>query len=112
MIGIGLLTTILLAGCGAATFENFSLIGSAKDVKDSTIGKNIQKIYMTDGKLEDVCSEQANLITAANWKVSDEMRKESTYHTATYTDGQAYLTLMCSQQENNAGIKVTLTLQK
>lgn len=110
---LALLAAMILSACGTATFENFNLLGSATDVQDRTIGKNTQKVYMTAGELDKVCDEQATLITSAGWKASEEMRREDTYKTGSFSNDQsANLTLMCSEQEDNAGIKVTLTLQK
>jgi hypothetical protein len=107
-----LLGVIFLAGCGSATFDNFNLIGSAKDVEKSTIGKNDRVVYMADGGLNEICGSQAKLITDASWTASEELRSETTYKTGTFTKDQSTLTLMCSEQEENTGIKVTITLQK
>jgi|GEM_PF-3083118 len=108
-----ILAVILISGCASgATIGNVGVPGSAKNVEQSTIGKNDRLVYMSDGELAAVCDTQAQIITGAGLKASEEMRDETTYRTATYSDGNTYLTLMCSQQEENAGIKVTLTLQK
>lgn len=109
----GISAILFLVGCGGGgTFENIKLIGSAKDAEQSTIGNNPRMVYMSSGSIDEVCDAQANLITEANWKATEEPRKESTYKTSSYSDGKSNLVLMCSEQEGNAGIKVTLTLQK
>jgi hypothetical protein len=106
-------TVMFLAGCsGEGSFQNFKLIGSAKDAKESTIGKNLRMVYQSSGTVDEVCDAQAKLITDANWKISSEPRRESTYKTATYTDDTSYLTLMCSEQDGTTDLKVTLTLEK
>lgn len=66
---------------------------------------------MADRTLSEVCNEQGKLITDAGYSSSEDLRDETTYLTGTYSDGTATLTLMCSEQEENAGIKVTMTLQ-
>lgn len=104
------LAALFLAACAAATFDNFNLIGSATGIEERTIGKNTQKVYMAAGDVDKVCDEQAGLITSAGWTASEEMRREDTYKTGTFSREDSTLTLMCSAQEN-AGTKVTLTLQ-
>jgi len=109
----GLFALVLLAGCsGGGSFENIKLIGSASGAEQSTIGKNLRMVYMASGKLAEVCDAQAKLVTEAGYTESEAMRDETTYKTATYTTEKNTLTLMCSEQEENAGIKVTLTLNK
>ncbi len=108
---IGLLSIMLLAACSSPTFGNFSLIGGAGDSEQSTIGGNDRMVYMASGTVNEVCDAQATLITGAGWTITEEPRTEDTYKTSSYTDGTANLTLMCSEQEENAGIKVTLTMQ-
>jgi len=108
-----LFTIMFLAGCsGGGSFENIKLIGSANGAEQSTIGKNLRMVYMSTGTLAEVCDAQAKLVTEAGYTVSEEMRDETTYKTGTYTTDKNTLTLMCSQQEGNAGIKVTMTLNK
>ncbi len=108
---IGLMSVILLAACTSQTFGNFNLIGGAKDAEQSTIGANDRMVYMASGTVDEVCDAQAGLITGAGWTVTEEPRTEDTYKTSAYTDGTASLTLMCGEQEENGGIKVTLTMQ-
>lgn len=108
-----LFTVLFLTGCsGGGSFEGINLIGSAKDAEQSTIGKNLRMVYMSSGTLAEVCDAQAKLVTDAGYKASEELRDETTYKTGTFTTDKNTLTLMCSEQEENAGIKVTMTLNK
>jgi len=104
---------VFLAGCsGGGSFEGIKLVGSASGAEQSTIGKNLRMVYMSQGTLAEVCDAQAKLTTEAGYKASEELRDETTYKTGTFTTDKNTLTLMCSQQEENAGIKVTMTLNK
>ena len=111
LTALAVLSVFILAGCGTATFGDFNLIGSAKDAKESTIGKNDRMVYIASGTVDEVCDEQAKLISDAGWETTEEPRRETTYKTSSYSKDSANVTLMCSEQED-ASIKVTLTLQK
>ena len=104
-----------LAGCAASpTISNVSIPGSARNAESGTIGKNTNLRYITNLSVDEACAEQIKLLTAANWKESEAMRKEDTYSTASYSDGKASMVLMCSETELSAtekATKVTLTLQ-
>ena len=109
----GLFAVVFLAGCsGGGSFENIKLIGSATGSEQSTIGKMLRNVYMSQGTLEEVCNGQIKLITEAGWTATEELRTEDTLMTNTYTKDSATLVLMCSKQEENAGIKVTMNLNK
>jgi len=109
-----LFTVLFLAGCGGGgqSFEGIKLIGSAKDLDQSTIGNMLRNVYMSSGTLEEVCNAQIKLIEEAGYKATEELRTEDTLMTNTYEKDKASLVLMCSKQEENAGIKVTLNLRK
>lgn len=109
---IAFISLFIIAACGAqAKFDNFNLVGSAKDMKESTIGKNNRMVYMSAGSVDSVCDEQANLIKTAGWQEGEQMRKKETYKTGSFKNETSNVTLMCSEQENGE-VKVTLTLQK
>ena len=109
----GLFAVVFLAGCsGGGSFEGIKLIGSASGNEQSTIGKMIRNVYMSQGTLEEVCNGQIKLIEEAGYTATEELRTEDTLMTNTYTKDNATLVLMCSKQEENAGIKVTMNLNK
>jgi len=109
------ITTALMAGCAAAPMiSNVGIPGSAKNAESGTIGKNTNLRYITNLSVDEACAAQIKILTVANWKETDPMRKEATYSTATYGDGKASMVLMCSETELSAtekATKVTLTLQ-
>ncbi len=112
IISVSFILLFIFAACGQqAKFDNFNLVGSAKDMKESTIGKNNRMVYMSSGNVDSVCDEQANLIKNAGWQNGEQMRKEETYKTGSFNNETSNVTLMCSEQENGE-VKVTLTLQK
>jgi len=104
----------LLAGCASsAMISNVGVPGSAKNAESGTIGKNTNLRYITNLSVDEACAEQIKILTAANWKETEAMRKEATYSTATYSDGKASMVLMCSEtevSETEKATKVTLTL--
>lgn len=103
-----------LAGCASsATISNVGVPGSAKNVESGTLGPNTNLKYITSLPVDSACAEQIKILTAANWKETEAMRKETTYSTATYGDGKASMVLMCSETDVSAtekATKVTLTL--
>lgn len=114
VLGLGVLTIMLVSGCGAAaTIANVSVPGSARNVENKEMGKNKALVYITNETVDQACATQAKLFTDAKWTAKDELRREDTYATTTYSDGTSSMVLMCSETELSAtekATKVTLTL--
>lgn len=111
---LGVMTIMLVSGCGAAaTIGNVSVPGNARNVENREMGKNKALVYITSESVDQACATQAKLFADAKWTAKDELRRENTYATTTYSDGKSSMVLMCSETEVSAtekATKVTLTL--
>jgi serine protease inhibitor len=114
LLGFSVMALMFIAGCGSsATIGNVSVPGGARNVENREMGKNKALVYITSESVDQACATQAKLFTDAKWTAENELRREDTYATTTYSDGKSSMVLMCSETELSAtekATKVTLTL--